>query len=92
MRVVARVPSSGATTYDPLPRIAAQGQVIGTRQAHFGPGHGTVETPVLTRAALIAGERTGPFLVDEYDSTVVVPPGCSARLDRLGNVEVSVHG
>ena len=27
VRVVARVPSSGATTYDPLPRIAAQGQV-----------------------------------------------------------------
>jgi N-methylhydantoinase A len=92
VRVVARVPTSGATTYDPLPRIAAQEQVIRTRQAYFGPGHGAVETPVLTRASLIAGERTGPFLVDEYDSTIVVPPGCSATLDRLGNVEVRVYG
>jgi N-methylhydantoinase A len=41
---------------------------------------------------LRGGDKPGPFLVDEYDSTIVVPPGCSARLDRLGNVEVTVHG
>ena len=36
-------------------------------------------------------EGQGPFLVDEYDSTIVVPPECSARLDGFGNVEVTVH-
>jgi N-methylhydantoinase A len=50
-----------------------------------------VATPVVTRAALLDGERRGPFLVDEYDSTIVVPPWCSARLDGFGNVEVTVH-
>ncbi len=91
VRVLARVPSASATTYDALPRIAAQEPELGSREAYFGPAHGTVETPVLSRAALIDGEGQGPFLVDEYDSTIVVPPGCSASLDRLGNVEVTVH-
>jgi N-methylhydantoinase A len=50
-----------------------------------------VATPVVTRAALLDGERRGPFLVDEYDSTIVVPPECSARLDGFGNVEVTIH-
>jgi N-methylhydantoinase A len=45
---------------------------------------------VVTRAALLDGERAGPLLVDEYDSTCVVPPGCRARLDSYGNIEVDV--
>ena len=91
VRVLARVPSASATTYDALPWIAAQERELGSRKAYFGPVHGMVQTPVLSRAALIDGERPGPFLVDEYDSTIVVPPGCSASLDRIGNVEVTVH-
>ena len=34
----------------------------------------------------------GPLLVDEIDSTCVVPPGCVARLDAYGNIEVDVDG
>ena len=71
--------------------IASRSRVIGERDAYFGPGDGTLATPVVTRAALLDGERAGPFLVDEYDSTIVVPPECVARLDPFGNVEVTVH-
>ena len=91
VRVLARVPSASATTYDALQRIAAQDRELGSREAYFGPVHGMVRTPVLSRAALIDGAMPGPFLVDEYDSTIVVPPGCSASLDRIGNVEVTIH-
>ena len=38
------------------------------------------DVPVCTRSALTE-VRDGPLLVDEYDTTVVVPPGWSAALD-----------
>ena len=91
VRVVARIPRASAASYDPLPEIASRSREIGERDAYFGPGDGTLATPVVTRAALLDGERAGPFLVDEYDSTIVVPPECVARLDPFGNVEVTVH-
>ena len=62
----------------------------GSRAAYFGAAVGTIETPVCNRAGLLAGERAGPLLVDEDDSTCVVPPGCTARLDDHGNIEVDV--
>ena len=43
------------------------------------------ETEILTRSDL-AGSREGPLLVDEYDSTIVIPPDARARLDHLGNI------
>jgi N-methylhydantoinase A len=91
VRVVARIPRANAASYDPLPEIASRSRDIGERHAYFGPDHGTLATPVVTRAALLDGERAGPLLVDEYDSTIVVPPGCIARLDGFGNVEVTVQ-
>ena len=29
---------------------------------------------------------SGPVLVDEYDSTIVIPPGSNACLDEFGNI------
>jgi N-methylhydantoinase A len=91
VRLVARVPRADPASYDPLPEIAARSREVGERDAYFGTRHGTLATPVVTRASLLGSERRGPFLVDEYDSTIVVPPGCSARVDGFGNVEVTVH-
>jgi N-methylhydantoinase A len=60
----------------------------GARLAYFGAA-GQVETPVLTRAALAeAGGRAGPLIVEEYDSTCVVPPGWRARLDDAANIRL----
>ena len=30
------------------------------------------------------------MIVEEYDATTVIPPGCSARLDDWGNIEIDV--
>ena len=57
---------------------AEQAPGAGSRACDFGPRYGTVETRVVHgREAL--GEHTvdGPLLIDEYDTTVVVPPGWS---------------
>ncbi len=61
-----------------------------SRAAYFGPRHGQVDVPVLTRAALAAaGPRTGPLIVEEYDSTAIVPPGWTARVDAAGNIHLT---
>jgi N-methylhydantoinase A len=66
----------------------APGLVETRRPAYFGRDHGLVDTPVLARAALTDSPRPGPFIVEEYDATCVVPPGATARLDALGNIEI----
>ena len=60
-----------------------------SRQAYFGDGHGWMETPVLSRADLATG-RTGPLIVEEYDTTCVVPPGARAELDGAGNIVITL--
>jgi N-methylhydantoinase A len=67
-------------------RLASAG---GTRKAFFGPAHGVCETPVLARRDLVR-ERGGPLIVEEYDVTTVLPPGCTARLDEHGSLVIDV--
>jgi N-methylhydantoinase A len=59
------------------------------RRAYFGPAHGWRDADVVNRADL--GEpHPGPCIVEEYDSTCVVPPGSGATLDRYGNIVIDV--
>ncbi len=90
IRALARVERTASRRYDPLATIRALPAHATVRAAYFGPGDGFVEAPVCNRAGLLDGERRGPLLVDEADSTCVVPPGCVARLDPYGNIEVDV--
>ena len=57
----------------------------GARRAYFGRTHGWIDTPVVARAAL-AGGGEGPCIVEEYDSTCLVPPGVRATVDGSGNL------
>ena len=59
------------------------------RRAYFGPAHGWRDAHVVNRADL-AESRPGPCIVEEYDSTCVVPPGSGATLDRYGNIVIDV--
>ncbi len=60
------------------------------RPVYYGPSIGTLETEVISRRGLSNLPTTGPLIVEEYDATAVVPPGCSARVDELGNVVIEV--
>ena len=60
------------------------------RDAYFGPEAGLLPTPVLARADLTAAPRPGPLIVEEYDATTVVPPGCAARRDEWDNIVIEV--
>jgi N-methylhydantoinase A/oxoprolinase/acetone carboxylase beta subunit len=45
------------------------------------------------RVRLLAGNRLeGPAIVNQYDSTTVIPPGVTAHIDRVGNIVIDVQG
>ena len=81
---------------EPASFDAASRQGPDTRRGlYFGPATGLVDSPVIGRGRLGAEPRTGPFVIEEYEGTCVVPPDCTARLDGLGNVIIelpAVHG
>ncbi len=58
------------------------------RKAYFGRAHGLHDTPVMSRGALGSDWRAGPLIIEEYDSTCVVPPDARSRLDPFGNIEI----
>jgi N-methylhydantoinase A/oxoprolinase/acetone carboxylase beta subunit len=48
-----------------------------------------VTTRYYDREALRAGNRLdGPAIVNQYDSTTVIPPGLTAEVDRYGNIVI----
>jgi N-methylhydantoinase A len=61
------------------------GRAGGSRRVYFGPDLGWHETPIVDRPDLIP-PREGPCIVEEYDSTCVIPPGARASLDPHGNI------
>jgi N-methylhydantoinase A len=83
LRAIARGPSPTHPPYGTAgldaPASAAP------RDAYFGPELGWLTTPVVGRAAV--GQRTaGPAVIEEYDTTIVVPPGWTAHLMEDGDV------
>lgn len=85
LRAIARVPLAET----PVPAPPKAGGAERTRRAFFGGRHGEVEVPVLGRGGLAAAPRRGPLIVEEYDSTILVPPGWQAALDGQGTVHLS---
>ncbi len=56
------------------------------REAYFGGSWGTIDTPVISRHDLGEAGTAGPLLIDEYDSTIVVPPDYRGYIDSEGNI------
>jgi N-methylhydantoinase A/oxoprolinase/acetone carboxylase beta subunit len=49
-------------------------------------------TKFYAREALTAGNRIeGPAVINQYDTTTVVPPGLTAEIDRLGNIVIWIE-
>jgi len=61
------------------------------REAWFRVEGQLMELPTrfFAREALAAGNRIdGPAVINQYDTTTVVPPGLTAEIDRFGNIVV----
>jgi N-methylhydantoinase A len=61
-----------------------------TRQAYFGPRYGLLTTPIRERVD-IDKPINGPLIVEEPDTTVVVPPQWQIHRDGLGNLILSAR-
>ncbi|MBI1801710.1 MAG: hydantoinase/oxoprolinase family protein, partial [Chloroflexi bacterium] len=61
-----------------------------TRRAYFGPETGYMAVPVLDRYALASGTRIqGPAIIEERESTAILYPGMTARVDERGNLVIN---
>jgi N-methylhydantoinase A len=66
--------------------------IKGYRQAYFAEAGGFVETPLYERSSLSA-EMTfeGPAIIEEIDSTAVIGPNTSVKVDGFANLVVTLH-
>ena len=61
-----------------------------SRSAYWGPALGWQETAIFDRSSLPAGQTlSGPAVIEEATSTVVVRPGQRAVVDRRGNITIT---
>ena len=60
------------------------------RRAFLGPEAGWHEVRVLARSDLFGKRSKGPFIVEEYDATCIVPVGAQAELDAFGNIVIDL--
>jgi N-methylhydantoinase A len=86
VRVALRVPPA------PLPALSRPEArrapaPVGTRDVFFAEAGRFVPTPVYQRATLPVGFAVaGPLVIEQMDSTVIVPPDVKGVVDDWGNV------
>lgn len=87
LRVVGTVALKDEAEVDLAAALAPTAEETRSRSVYFGADHGTCETAILRRSDLV-GEagRNGPIIVEEYDTTCVIPPQWNATLDVHGNI------
>jgi N-methylhydantoinase A len=82
--------SAGSLSFTELSsRLEAEsrqpGNQRGEREAYFGPAHGLLMTPLRGRFDIRDAEH-GPIIIEEPDTTVVVPPNWTVRRDSFANL------
>ncbi len=85
-----RVQAVGQMSRPASLRLSGSGspEPIGSRQIYWRD-LGWTETPLYDRYELPDGARApGPAVIQEYGSTIVVPPGWDASIDEFGNVRL----
>jgi N-methylhydantoinase A len=86
--------ATGATQKAELARHERQGALpdpIARRRVHFGGGD-AVETPIYRRADVPAGASfEGPAVLEQLDSTVLVPPRWRVEVDEWLNVRMTTQ-
>jgi N-methylhydantoinase A len=65
-------------------------QAKGSRAVWFGAESGFVGTPVFDRYGLQSATKLdGPSIIEEVESTLILPPGCTAEVDNARNLIIS---
>jgi N-methylhydantoinase A len=88
-----RVTGVGPITRPEIPRLGAapaeEGRSPVTRPVCFDADQGYIDTPVIWRGTLGAGDTfTGPAIVEEFGSTIPVHPGFEVVVDDWANLVI----
>jgi len=74
------------------PSTPGAGGLKGRRRAFFPEAGGWVDCPIYDRDKLAAGmQLAGPAIVEERESTSVLPPGVVASVDDYANLTVEIR-
>lgn len=80
-----RVVGMGPEVEQPTIKAQAAATAAAARKRTVRFAQGPVETPVRARSGLAVGEElTGPILIEERETTIVIPPGWSISVDAHG--------
>ena len=97
MRAVAvnlRTTVFGRRTQPDLAALGATGRRVSEapRRRRVCFGADWIDTPIVSRESMRPGDTLdGPAVVEQLDTTVLLPPGCRARTDGFGNLLVNVE-
>lgn len=88
IEAVGLTPKPQFARHEPVDRDATP---TGSRPVVFDHMEGPVETSLYERSHLQAGERiAGPAVVEQFDSTTLIPPYASAVVDEWLNLRITV--
>ncbi|MDQ2700009.1 MAG: hydantoinase/oxoprolinase family protein, partial [Actinomycetota bacterium] len=75
----------------PAPELAeSEGSPKATRQVRFSSEQGRVETSIYDRADLCVSQTvSGPAIIDQLDTTTVLPPGFDAEVHETGSLIIT---
>ena len=77
----------------PVPAVPTVDPVRDRRPVYWREQGKQVDTPVWGRSSLPVGFRTeGPAIVEQMDSTTLIPPGVSMQVDRYLNLILDITG
>jgi N-methylhydantoinase A len=87
-RLTARMPVTSPANGTRMELPAAHGSATtGARRVHFRESGGFVECPIYDRARLTAAQEIpGPAILEQMDTTTVVLPGQTARMQSDGSL------
>ena len=90
IRVIAKVPTRELQAQPRAAKSAGKDAAVvpKSREVYFGPVLGSRVTSILRRGDLVGVSVAGPLIVEEYDSTCVVPPDTTATVDQWNNLVI----
>ncbi|BCS89996.1 hydantoinase/oxoprolinase family protein [Pseudodesulfovibrio sediminis] len=90
LRSLGRQPSLTFSRATPGPRNLSAAAITGKGQTIFSGKE--YETAIIDRNALAPGNNfTGPAIVTEYSSTIVIPPQVTVQVDEWSNLILDIH-
>lgn len=90
LRIVARIPSSKPALPEKATAVGKPTSLNLQRKAYFGKQYGSVVVPVLGLEQLGQSPKEGPLIIESYDTTIVVPPGCDVATGPAGTVVIDI--